>query len=152
MLYCINIPAVNSIYLYNVQIHRDIRREVERLPVKCANHKTGCPWTGKLKDHEVRQCSSLWFHNHNFLNLFPPPTNNSKHTNISALTRLRFVPIGVVNVSPLTKCKNIWKQNANSDKFNALIVKHHYMQEIMKYIHYIIQGVCNRNIVTESSI
>ena len=56
---------------YNVQIHPDIavRREVERLPVKCANHKSGCPWTGKLKDHEVRQCSSLWFHSHNFLNL-----------------------------------------------------------------------------------
>ena len=49
-------------YLYNVQIHPDIavRREVERLPVKCANHKSGCPWTGKLKDHEVmRQCFSL---------------------------------------------------------------------------------------------
>ena len=48
-----------SIYLYNVQIHPDIavRREVERLPVKCANNKSGCPWTGRLKDHEVRQCS-----------------------------------------------------------------------------------------------
>ena len=147
--YVILYPVNIMIYHINVQIHPDIavRREVERLPVKCANHKSGCPWTGKLKDHEVRLSPPYGFIYDNILNLFPPPNKNSKHTNMSVPTRLRFAPIGVVNVSLLINCKNIWKQNANSDKFNALIVKHHYMQEIMKYTYYIIQGVCNRNII-----
>jgi phage FluMu protein Com len=39
----------------NEEIHPDIavRREVERLPVKCMNSEEGCPWVGKLKDHET---------------------------------------------------------------------------------------------------
>lgn len=38
-----------------VQYHPDVavRKEVDKLVVKCALHEKGCPWKGSLKDHEV---------------------------------------------------------------------------------------------------
>ena len=37
------------------QFHPDVavRKEVDKLVVKCALHEQGCPWQGSLKDHEV---------------------------------------------------------------------------------------------------
>ena len=38
-----------------LQYHPDVavRKEVDKLVIKCALHEKGCTWTGSLKDHEV---------------------------------------------------------------------------------------------------
>ena len=37
------------------QYHPDVavRKEIDRLMVKCANHELGCSWEGTVKEHEV---------------------------------------------------------------------------------------------------
>ena len=38
-----------------LQYHPDkaVRREVDKIPVKCKNQELGCAWTGTLVEHEV---------------------------------------------------------------------------------------------------